>query len=201
MTSEKRPQKCVTTQIWVVILIGRTAREIFLSQSEALPRSVISMEFLQSFLRRHFSGGETSGVPKCQVFAQTRAMYDIYLLSLKIFHLHFFAWLRNYFCFYVVFGIGRKQLKLEVCRIDRSWQCDALAWFTNSATTTLRSWYTHARGQVRKKKSLVLFVTSTILRSKSMHFWANGAFVLQQKSGTRASQFHLRRSIMYIMKY
>ena len=191
----------VTTQIWVVILIGRTARELFFSQSEALPRSVISMEFLQSFLRRHFSGGETSGVPKCQVFAQTRAMYDIYFLSLKIFHLHFFAWLRNYFCFYVVFGIGRKQLKLEVCRIDRSWQCDALAWFTNSATTTLRSWYTHARGQVRKKKSLVLFVTSTILRSKSMHFWANGAFVLQQKSGTRASQFHLRRSIMYIMKY
>ena len=165
------------------------------------------MEFLfclLSFLRRHFSRGETSGgVPKCQVFAQVRAMYDIYFLSFKICHLHFFAWLRNYFnlllCFF--FGIGRKQLKLEVCRIDRSWQCDALAWFTNSATTTLRSWYTHARGQVRKKKSLVLFVTSTILRSKSMHFWANGAFVPQQKSGTRASQFHLRRSIMYIMKY
>ena len=143
----------VTTQIWVVILIGPTAREIFFSQSEALPRSVLNVEFLQSFLRRHFSGGETNGsVPKCQVFAQTRTMYDVYFLSLKIFHLHFFAWLKNYFCFYVFFCIGRKQLKLEVCRIDRSWQCDALAWFTNSATTTLRSWYTHARGQVRKKK-------------------------------------------------
>ena len=41
---------------WVVILIGRTAREVFFSQSEALPRSVINMEFLQSFLRRHFAG-------------------------------------------------------------------------------------------------------------------------------------------------
>ena len=144
----------VTTQIWVVILIGRTAREIFFSQSEALPRSVINVEFLQSFLRRHFSGGETNGsVPKCQVFAQTRAMYDIYFSSLKIFHLHFFAWQRNYFCFYVFFGIGRKQLQLEVCRIDRSWQCDALAWFTNSATTTLHCWNTHALGQVRKEKN------------------------------------------------
>ena len=162
----------VTTRIWVLILIRRTAREIFFSQSEALPRSVISMEFLQSFLRRHFSGGETSGVPKCQVFAQTRAMYDIYFLSLKIFHLHFFAWLRNYFCFYVVFGIGRKQLKLEVCRIDRSWQCDALAWFTNSATTTLRSWYTHARGQVRKKKSLVFL--------RPVQFWEANQCISEQ---------------------
>ena len=94
----------VTKQIRAVILIGRTAREIFFSQSEALPRSVISMEFLQSFLRRYFSQGETSGdVPKCQEFAQVRAMYGIYLLSLKIFHLHFFAWLRNCFCFYVFF--------------------------------------------------------------------------------------------------
>ena len=51
-----------------------------------------------------FSRGETSGdVPKCQVFPQARAMYGIYLLSLKIFHLHFFAWLRNYFCFHVFF--------------------------------------------------------------------------------------------------
>ena len=91
----------VTTQIWVVILIGRTAREIFFSQSEVLPRSVISMEFLQSFLRRYFSHRETSGdVPKCQESAQVRAMYGIYLLSLKIFHLHFFAWLRNYFMFF-----------------------------------------------------------------------------------------------------
>ena len=82
----------VTTQIWVVILIGRTAREIFFSQSEVLPRSVISMEFLQSFLRRYFSHRETSGdVPKCQESAQVRAMYGIYLLSLNIFHLHFFA--------------------------------------------------------------------------------------------------------------
>ena len=63
MTSEKRAQKChnddaVTSQIWVKLQIGRG--EIGFSQSEALPRSgqwhVISMEFLQSFPRRHFAG-------------------------------------------------------------------------------------------------------------------------------------------------
>ena len=47
----------VTTQIWVVLLIGCVAWEIWFNQSEQLPRSgwwsVISMEFLRSFLRRH----------------------------------------------------------------------------------------------------------------------------------------------------
>ena len=50
----------VTTQIWVVFLIGRAAWKICFNQSEALPRSgwwrVISMEFLRLFLRRHFAG-------------------------------------------------------------------------------------------------------------------------------------------------
>ena len=50
-TSAETPYWLITPQIWVVLLIG---------QSEALPRSgywrVISMEFLRSFLRRHFAG-------------------------------------------------------------------------------------------------------------------------------------------------
>ena len=50
----------VTTQIWVVLLIGRAVWEIWFNQSEALTRSgkwrVISMEFVRSFLRRHFAG-------------------------------------------------------------------------------------------------------------------------------------------------
>ena len=54
----------VTSQIWVVLLIGRAAREICFSQSEALPRSgtwhVISMECLRLFLRRHFAGKPVS---------------------------------------------------------------------------------------------------------------------------------------------
>ena len=45
-----------TTQIWVVLLIGWN--QFLHDQSEALPRSdewhVIIMEFLRSFLRRHF---------------------------------------------------------------------------------------------------------------------------------------------------
>ena len=50
----------VTTQIWVRLLIGRAMRKICLNQSEALSRPrqwhVIKMEFLRSFLRRHFAG-------------------------------------------------------------------------------------------------------------------------------------------------
>ena len=49
----------VTTQIWVVLLIGRTAKQICLNQSEALSRSglwhVMGKEFLKAFLRRHFA--------------------------------------------------------------------------------------------------------------------------------------------------
>ena len=49
----------VTTQIWVVLLIGRAAKEICLNQSEALSRSglwhVMSKEFLQALVRRHFA--------------------------------------------------------------------------------------------------------------------------------------------------
>ena len=49
----------VTTQIWVVLLIGRAGWKIYFGQSYALTRSgqwrVISTEFLSSFLRRHFA--------------------------------------------------------------------------------------------------------------------------------------------------
>ena len=45
----------VTTQIWVMLLIGCAAWGICFSQSEALLRS-ISTEFLRSFLRLHFAG-------------------------------------------------------------------------------------------------------------------------------------------------
>ena len=47
----------VTTQIWVMLLIGWIKFLMRHDQSEALPRSgkwcIISMEFLHSFLRRH----------------------------------------------------------------------------------------------------------------------------------------------------
>ena len=49
----------VATQIWLVLLIGRAAKEIRLNQSEALSRSglwqVTSKDFLQPFLARHFA--------------------------------------------------------------------------------------------------------------------------------------------------
>ena len=50
----------VTTQIWVVLLIGCIKFPTRHDQAEALPRSVlwrvISMEFLRSFLGRHLAG-------------------------------------------------------------------------------------------------------------------------------------------------
>ena len=42
-------------------------------------------------------------VPKWRLFVQTRVVHVVYLLSLKIFHLQFFAWLRNYLSFYFLF--------------------------------------------------------------------------------------------------
>ena len=60
MTSEKWVQKfhtdqCVTTQIWVVLLIGWSKFPLGHDQSEALPKyekwHIISMEFLPSFYR------------------------------------------------------------------------------------------------------------------------------------------------------
>ena len=60
----------VTTQIRIVLLIGRAAWEICFNQSEALPRSgwwrVISMEFLRSLTS--FRWETSGGVPKCRLF-------------------------------------------------------------------------------------------------------------------------------------
>ena len=49
ITSEKRLQKCVTTQIWVAILIGRTVKEFYFSQSEALPDLSSVCDYFNSF--------------------------------------------------------------------------------------------------------------------------------------------------------
>ena len=53
----------VTTQIWVVLLIGRAAWEIWFNQSEALPKSGIQ-EFLRSFLKRHWTRWSKPLFPK-----------------------------------------------------------------------------------------------------------------------------------------
>ena len=124
ITSEKRLQKCFTTQIWVVILIGRTATEICFSQSEALPDLSSVWDYCNRFSDGISRGNQSGGIPTCLLFVQARAVHVISLLSLKIFHLHFFAWLRNYLSFYVFFllSIVRKQLKHAVCRIDSAMQ-------------------------------------------------------------------------------
>ena len=81
MTSEKRGQNFhtdrVTTQIWVVLLIGRIKFPTRHDQSKALPRwgywRVISMEFLRSFLRRHLVGKPVVASPNVGCFLRLRS--------------------------------------------------------------------------------------------------------------------------------
>ena len=62
----------VTTQIWLVLLIGRAARKICFGQLYVLTRSgqwpFISMQFLRSFLRRHFAGKPVITAPNVNCF-------------------------------------------------------------------------------------------------------------------------------------
>ena len=62
----------VTTQIWLVLLIGRAAWKICFGQSYALTRSgqwsFISMEFLRSFPRRHFARKPVVASPNVSCF-------------------------------------------------------------------------------------------------------------------------------------
>ena len=144
ITSEKRLQKCFTTQIWVVILIGRTATEICFSQSEALPDLSSVWDYCNRFSDGISRGNQSGGVPTCRLFVQARAVHVISLLSFKIFHLHFFAWLRNYLSFYVFFFAIDSEETVKTCSLP-NWQCDAAEWFTKSAATTLCSWYAQAQ--------------------------------------------------------
>ena len=80
----------VTTQIWVVLLIGRAAWEFYFNQSEALPRSgwwrVISMQFLRLFLRRHLAGAVVAS-PNVGCFLRLGENRN---LTSKILHTFFF---------------------------------------------------------------------------------------------------------------
>ena len=62
----------VTTQSWVVLLIGWIKFPTRYYQSEALPKSgywrVISMEFLRSFLRSHLAGKPVVASPNVGCF-------------------------------------------------------------------------------------------------------------------------------------
>ena len=72
-TSAEIPYRwCVTTQVWVVLLIGWIKFPSWHDQSEALPRfgwwCVISLEFLCSFLRCHLAGKSVLASPNVGCF-------------------------------------------------------------------------------------------------------------------------------------
>ena len=71
----------ITPQIWVVLLIG---------QSEALIRSrywrVISMEFLRSFLRRHFAGRPSVESRNVGCFLRLQSLLQLHVMSIVCLH-------------------------------------------------------------------------------------------------------------------
>ena len=82
----------VTTQIWLVLLIGRAAWKIFFGQPYALTRSgqwrFISMEFLCSFLRRQFAGKPVVASRNVSCFVRLGWQSNLKILkkSLKIYY-------------------------------------------------------------------------------------------------------------------
>ena len=79
-----------TTQIWVALLIGWSKLPSWNDQWEALPFSglcyIICIEFLRSFLRRHFGGGGGGGVLGClgkQAMALRNAASGMEMLTLQ----------------------------------------------------------------------------------------------------------------------
>ena len=95
------------------------------------------------------------------------------LVELKNLSFTFFASVRNYFCFYVYFfGIGRKRLKLELKSAELTDLDSVMDWYGSLNQPPLRFVVDMLTLDVGKKKitCVKLFVTSTILRSKSMHF-------------------------------
>ena len=71
----------ITPQFWVVLLIG---------QSEALTRSrywrVISMEFLRSFLRRHFAGRPSVVSRNVGCFLRLQPVLHLHVISILCLH-------------------------------------------------------------------------------------------------------------------
>ena len=68
------PMTRFTTQIWIVLLIGRAAWEIWFNQSEALPRSGYWTRHqfgISALVSQTSFDGETSGsVAKCRLFSR-----------------------------------------------------------------------------------------------------------------------------------
>ena len=109
-TSEKRLLKCVTIQIWVVILIGRTVKEIYFSQSGAQPGLSSVSNFCNRFSdviiisrRNQWWRPEMSAV--CS--GQGRACY--LLVEIKNISLTFFCLTKKLFIFLCFFFWHRQE--------------------------------------------------------------------------------------------
>ena len=91
LKDERRNSILKTVQIWVALLTGWRKIPRQHNQSEALPRCIIRMEFLQSFLRCHFLGKavvSNSSPPNphpllqnCDCFLRLSKTLQVYILT------------------------------------------------------------------------------------------------------------------------
>ena len=93
----------VSTQIWVVFLIGWSEFPAQHVQSETLPRSgqwhVISMECLHLFLRRHFAGNLVVGSRNVGYFSQDRLLLAFHKTLVSCHKFSFFLSLSDHCIF------------------------------------------------------------------------------------------------------
>ena len=86
----------VTTQIWLVLLIGCAARKICFGQLYALTRSgqwrFISMEFLRLFLRRHFAGKSVVASRNVSCFLRLGWQWNLKKLKKKSPKIYYGLW-------------------------------------------------------------------------------------------------------------
>jgi len=68
---------------------------------------------------------------------------------------------------YIFFGLGRKQLKLAVCRINRSSQRDTLAWFAR-ISCHYALWLIRSRSMLGKTKKTTCEMFNLEKQNKSM---------------------------------
>ena len=142
MTSEKRAQKFHTHDAslpsGVVLLIGWIKFPRRHDQSEALPRSgywhVISMEFLRSFLSRHFAGKPVVVSPNVGCFLR---LMDVWLITLFEEHWKIYTNAAN-FKNTVMHGLSRNVcMSSRTCIHHLNWSPDhwifTRSWFFMSA--------------------------------------------------------------------
>ena len=153
----------VTTQIWVVLLIGRAVWEICINQSEALPRSVWWREFLRSFLRRHFAGKPSVASRKVVCFVRLVSSEVLFFVPWRgTVKFSRCSWLTvHLFCFIepLFVAMTRSHVIASSREAFYSWQ------YRSPKKLTALELQTHSkRKDIRERLVLIFVCSSTLLK-------------------------------------